>query len=75
MKVKKNFNDTIKDTLRGYRTMTSTIRRKLKKIGFSIDEGGRHYKLRYDNKIFILSKTASDRRTGIIFAHQILAAI
>ncbi len=53
----------------GYRTMTSKLRRKLESIGFSVTDGGRHYKLlfSYQNKpiIITISKSASDYRCGL----------
>ena len=58
----------IKGLLRGYRNLDSALRAKLEKLGFSITEDGKHYKLTYRNDPryqYTLSKTASDGRTGL----------
>lgn len=53
----------------GYRAMTSKLRKKLESIGFSVKDGGKHYKLlfSYQNKsiIITISKTSSDYRCGL----------
>lgn len=57
----------------GYRTMTKTLRKKLKKMGLMVEEGSKHYKLVTLCKQYVctISKTASDFRTGYNIVHQI----
>lgn len=57
----------IKDLFRGFTSMTPTIKNELQKLGFSIEEGGKHYKLfftGYPDCFATLPKTGSDRGRG-----------
>ena len=61
--------------LRGYKTMSSSLRRYLEGIGFIITEDGKHYRLTYRGDAryhTTLSKTASDYREGDNIALQII---
>lgn len=58
----------LKEILRQYTSLTSSVRSELEDIGFSIHEEGKHYKLLYmrDSRYpFILPKTGSDYRGGL----------
>lgn len=60
--------DELKKLLRGYTSMTKVIRDGLIKLGFSIAEDRKHYKLTYmqDERYgFTLPKTGSDHRGGM----------
>ena len=60
--------DSLKELLRGYREMDSTIRSELERLGFDIREDGKHYKLIFRNEErcpIILAKTGSDHRGGL----------
>ncbi|MEJ2815905.1 hypothetical protein [Caulobacter sp. CCG-8] len=64
----------IKESLRGYRSMTKSTHSALCSLGFSITEDGKHYKLIYQNDArytFILPKTGSDHRGGLNSASDI----
>lgn len=64
-KVKRN---DLKALLKGYTSMTKNIRDGLIRMGFSIGEDGKHYKLTYmqDERYgFTLPKTGSDHRGGM----------
>lgn len=68
----------IKALLRGYRSMTPEIRGSLVQMGFTFSEEGKHIKLTYrgDGRYtFILSKSASDHRTGLNTAGEISRSI
>lgn len=57
----------IKSILKDYRGMDAKIRRRLKALGFSIDGGGKHYEIMYNQDkryCFTLAKTPSDHRSG-----------
>lgn len=65
----------VKAKLRGYRTLSASLRRYLESIGFVITEDGKHYRLSYygDSRYHTtLSKTASDHREGDNIALQII---
>jgi hypothetical protein len=60
--------ERLKETLRQYTSMTTTIRSELESIGFVIHEDGKHYKLLLQDDTrypFVLPKTGSDRRGGL----------
>lgn len=65
---------SIKQILKGYSTMTSTLRHALKEFGFTITSEGKHYKLTYfDDPRYtvIMAKTGSDARAGSNLAAEI----
>ena len=57
----------------GYRTMTKVLRKQLKKLGFIVIDGSKHYKIvTLSNKyICTIAKTASDFRCGHNIIHNI----
>lgn len=60
--------EQLKEVLRQYTSMTSTIRSELESIGFVIYEDGKHYKLLFQDDTrypFALPKTGSDWRGGL----------
>lgn len=60
--------DRLKAALRNYTGLDARTQRELIEIGFSIDDGGKHHKLTWnedDRYTFILAKTPSDHRTGL----------
>ena len=62
------FLNRLKEALRQYTSMTSSVRAELEDIGFVIYEDGKHYKLlfRDDERYpFVLPKTGSDWRGGL----------
>ena len=68
----------IKNMFKGYRKMTKSLRSKLRAFGFTVLEGGKHYKLYYLNdlhKPITISKTASDSRTGLNISLMLIHAI
>lgn len=57
----------IKAIFRGYKTVTSEMKRELQSLGFDIEEAGKHYKLSYkgDSRYMVtVGKTPSDNRSG-----------
>lgn len=66
--------DTIKALLRGYTSMDNKTKKGLEKLGFSIEEDGKHYKLVFqddDRYTYALPKSGSDRRGGLNAATDI----
>ena len=66
-KISEARSEEVKNLLKSYDGMTSPIRQALEKMGFTITEDGKHYKLTYygdDRYQTIFSKTPSDFRTG-----------
>jgi hypothetical protein len=64
----KTMRETLKDILRGYKTMGSATRKGLENMGFTIEEQGKHYKLIFhddDRYTFSLAKSGSDHRGGL----------
>lgn len=60
--------EKIKSLLRGYQSMDARTSKELERIGFSISDGGKHYKLVYQNDsryTFTLAKSGSDYRGGL----------
>ncbi|GKX42538.1 hypothetical protein SOASR015_15720 [Pectobacterium carotovorum subsp. carotovorum] len=58
----------LKQAMIGYRSMTPKLQATLKKIGFSINDEGKHLKLVYHDDpryTYILPKTGSDRRGSL----------
>lgn len=58
----------LKNILRSYESMSGSVKTSLERLGFSISEDGKHYKLIFKNDgrfSFSLSKTSSDRRSGM----------
>lgn len=50
----------------GYRSVTKNMRKNLRKIGFHVEAGRKHYKIynMYNQCVCTISKTPSDFRTG-----------
>lgn len=66
--------EEIKEILRDYKEMNKSKKENLESMGFTIEDGGKHYKLTYHDDtryIFSLSKTASDYRSGLNLASDI----
>ncbi len=62
------FLSELKDILKGYNKVTPVIRRRLKKLGFSIVDGRKHYKVYYgadESHPYVMAKTPSDCRAGL----------
>lgn len=60
--------ETLKALLRDFSTMNAPVRRALEKMGFSITDGGKHYKLVYmgdDRYTYTLPASGSDHRGGL----------
>lgn len=68
----------IKNILKSYDGLDQPTRSEFRKIGFSIEEDGKHYKITYnsdDRYKFTLSKTPSDHRGGQNLASDIIKKI
>ena len=68
-------SEQLKNLLKGYKTMSSSMRRTLQDMGFVITEEGKHYKLTYygDGRYMTtLAKTPSDNRTGMNTALEMI---
>lgn len=66
--------DKIKKILKGYRTMTGSLKKQLEDLGFEISEDGKHYKWTYfgDHRyVETVAKTSSDSRAGLNIASYI----
>ena len=66
--------DALKNLLRGTSTLDARIRRGLESMGFRINNGGKHYKLVYqddDRYTYTLPKSGSDHRGGLNAANDI----
>lgn len=66
--------ETLKDLLCGMTTIDPRIRRGLESMGFRISNGGKHYKLIYqedDRYTYTLPKSGSDHRGGLNAANDI----
>lgn len=66
--------EELKDLLRGSKSMGSTVRRGLERLGFTLSEEGKHYKLIFqgdDRYTFTLPKSGSDHRGGLNAASDI----
>ena len=66
--------DALKNLLRGTSTLDARIRRGLESMGFRISNGGKHYKLVYqedDRYTYTLPKSGSDHRGGLNAANDI----
>lgn len=64
----------LKSILQQYRVMNSSIRRKLKDLGFQISKGRGHYKIYYmheRSRYVTISASASEYRTGRNLAKNI----
>jgi hypothetical protein len=69
-----DLKDRIKELLRGYQSMDNPTREGLKKMGFKIEDGGKHWKILYmdDSRYtFTLAKSGSDHRGGLNAAQDI----
>ena len=65
----------IKELFKGYKTMSSAMRKELEAMGMEITEDGIHYKVKYygDDRYYTsIAKSASDHREGDNSAHQII---
>ena len=74
----KSFKMSLKNTFKAYRGMTRALRHKLRDLGFTVTDGGKHYKLYYNSDWhhpFVLAKTPSDTRTGLNFASAVIRSI
>lgn len=66
--------DELKSLLRGSSTLDAKLRRGLERLGFSINEDGKHIKIVFqgdDRYTFALPKSGSDRRGGLNAATDI----
>lgn len=75
--VEKRKNE-IKNILKGYSNMPSSMKQSLQKFGFCISADGKHYKLSYYNDsryTFIMAKSGSDGRGGSNLASEIIKDI
>ena len=61
----------LKAIFRQYRRMTPGLKSELEKMGFIVETGGKHIKIRYGPKKAALSVTPSDYRTGLNTAMQL----
>lgn len=69
----KNLRAELKRIFTGYRTMTKSLKKQLKKLGMVVLEGSKHYKLvtLCNQYICTISKTSSDFRSGHKIVHWI----
>lgn len=68
-------SEQLKNSLRGYKTMSGSMKRTLQDMGFVIIEEGKHYKFIYygDGRYMAtLAKTPSDNRSGMNIALEII---
>lgn len=68
-------SEQLKNLLRGYKTMSWSMKRTLQDMGFVITEEGKHYKFTYygDGRYMAtLAKTPSDNRSGMNIALEII---
>ena len=66
--------EQIKKILKGYRTLTGSLKSELEALGFEISDDGKHYKWSYygDHRyVETVSKTSSDGRAGMNMAAAI----
>lgn len=66
--------EQIKKILKGYRTLTCSLKSELEALGFEISDDGKHYKWSYygDHRyVETVSKTSSDGRAGMNMAAAI----
>lgn len=61
----------LKTIFREYRRMTPKLRSELRKMGFTVENGGKHIIIRYDTEKTALSMTSSDKRSGLNMAMQL----
>ena len=74
-KIRDKREELIKNLFKDYKTMSSTMRQELQKVGFEITEEGKHYRLTYygDSRYkTTIAKTGSDWREGKNIAATIL---
>lgn len=58
----------LKDVLRGYREMNKKVKDIFDELGFSMTDGGKHWKLTYQDDeryTYVLPKTGGDYRGGL----------
>lgn len=66
--------EQIKKILKGYRTLTGSLKNALEEMGFEISDDGKHYKWAYygDHRyVATVAKTSSDGRAGMNIASAI----
>ena len=61
----------LKAMFRGYRRMTPELKSELEGMGFIVENGGKHIRIRYGPNKMTLSMTPSDYRTGLNTAMQL----
>ena len=74
-KIRDKREELIKNLFKDYKSMSSTMRQELQKVGFEITEEGKHYRLTYygDSRYkTTIAKTGSDWREGKNIAATIL---
>jgi hypothetical protein len=74
METSRKLREELKELLRDYRSMDRKIRKGLENLGFSIEEEGKHFKLKFhgdDRYTFALPKSGGDRRGGLNAASDI----
>lgn len=68
----------IRDLFRGYRKLTPRVRSELSRLGFDVDESGKHNKATYmndDRYMVTFPKTGSDHRGGLNIAANLIKEV
>lgn len=76
-KKQKALEEEIKCLFRGYRKMTGKLQKQLLELGIQIEHKKKHYVLKLDgaSQIFICPCSASDSRSGLNLANELIRAI
>lgn len=61
----KEEKNILKNTLRNYTGMNRRIKKNLETIGITVIRNKSHYHLLYQGKLYVLSKSPSDYRSGL----------
>ena len=74
LKLGKARKEKVKKILNGYKIISTTMKKDLEDLGFTLTGDGKHYKALYCGDLryqITLAKTPSDNRTGMNIAHTI----
>ena len=65
----------LKNALIGYRHINAATQKRLRALGFSIEIGKKHTKIRYGKRLYVMPASPSDHRSGLNAAMNLIRMV
>ena len=65
----------LKNALIGYRHINAATQKRLRALGFSIEIGKKHAKIRYGKRLYVMPASPSDHRSGLNAAMKLIRMV